>query len=145
MEVDARALFIWKDEDEDRIYRDLVDVVVEEIGRLDSLVEEVFDTKCVRAEVSDYKDYFKITVENYEIDGVNAVKEFYVLKVVTEVIVIPVRVVVDGNHEYTVALAQYFMTPKGCYRYHRIRYDVIGDVAKAVIRETFLEEVGASG
>jgi hypothetical protein len=144
LEVDMRALYVWKDEDEDRIYRDLVDVVGDEIGRIDSLVEEVFDTSCLKAEVFDYKDYFKVVVEPYKIGEVDAIKEFYVRKVVTEVIVIPVRVVV-GEYETTVALAQYFITPKGCYKYHRIKYDVIEDVAKAMIRETFLEEVAESG
>jgi hypothetical protein len=134
----VRSVWIYGEEEEKRIFEDLVDVVNEELKSTDKTVEDFFDVICSKAEISDYKDYYKVVLED-RIGEFEVSREFYVFKTGVEILVIPVKVVVSEDNEFTVAKAQYFLTAKGCYKYHRIEYDYIMDTAKAVIRFSVAE------
>jgi hypothetical protein len=139
----VRAIWVYGEEEEKRVFEDLLDVVKAELNTIDLLVEDFLDTVCSEAEISDYKDYYKVVLSD-RISVYNTVRELYVAKTKVEIIVIPVKVIVrednEGDIEFTVAKAQYFLTARGgCYKYHRVEYDVIIDTAKAIIANSIAE------
>lgn len=143
--VRIKYMWVYGEEEEKRVFEDLGEVVEAELQHLDFMVEEAFDVKCVEAEVTDYNQYYKVTLKD-RIRGVEATREFYISKTNVEVIIIPVKAVireVDGDTlEVTMAKAQYFMdmVNGGCYKYHVVDHYELLDLTKAIIRETFLEE-----
>ena len=144
----VRIKYMWVfegEEGEKTVFEGLAEVVEAELQHLDFVVEDYHDVKCVEAEVVDYNNYYKFMVKG-KLEVYDMVREFYISKTNIEVIIIPVKAVVrevDGDTlEVTMAKAQYFMdmVNGGCYKYHVIDYDELLDLAKSIIRETFLEE-----
>jgi hypothetical protein len=135
----VRSVWVYGEEEKKRVFEGLVEVVEAELQHIDSAFEGYYDVKCVEAEVVDYNNYYRFTVKG-KLGVYDMVREFYISKTSVEVITIPVEVKVDGGIVVTMARAQYFMVNGECYKYHVISYASIEDVAKAVIRETFLEE-----
>ena len=132
------------EEGEKTVFEGLAEVVEAELQHFDSMVEDYHDVKCVEAKVVDYNNYYKFSVEE-KLEVYDMVREFYISKTNVEVLIIPVKAVVrevDGDTlEVTMAKAQYFMdmVNGGCYKYHVIDHDELLDLAKFIIRETFLE------
>jgi hypothetical protein len=144
--VKVRAIWVYGEEEEKRVFEDLGEVVEAELKMLDSMVEDFHDVICVEAEVTDYRDYYRFAVKE-KLGVYDIVRESYVPKKNVTVIVIPVEVIVreveDSYIRFVLAKAQYFLTAKGgCYKYHRIDYDDMVEASRAIVTNSLVEAGG---
>jgi hypothetical protein len=138
-----RSVWIYGEEEEKRVFDDLADVVESELSMLDLMVENSYDVICVESEVVDYRNHYRFSVKE-KLGVYDIVREFYVPKRNVTVIVIPIEVVVreveeDSYIKFELAKAQYFITSKGCYKYHVIDYDDMVDASKAIVTNSLVE------
>lgn len=145
--VRVRAMWVYGEEEEKRVFDDLGEVVEAELKHLDSMVEDSFDVICVDSEVVDYRNHYRFSVKE-KLGVYETVREFYVPKRSVTVIVIPVELVVrevdDSYIKFVLAKAQYFLTRGECYKYHVIDYDDMVDASKAIITNSLIESVEVS-
>jgi hypothetical protein len=139
----VRSVWIYGEEEEKRIFEDLVDVVESELKHLDSMIEDSYDVICVESEVVDYRNYYRFSVEE-KLSIYNIVREFYVPKRNVTVIIVPIEVIVreveeDAYIRFELAKAQYFLTIANCYKYHIIDYDDMVDASKAIVTNSLVE------
>ena len=138
----VRSVWVYGEEEEKTVFEGLAEVVEAELQHLDFMVENFYDVVCTKAEVVDYRHYYKFSVEE-KLGVYDTVKEFYVHKKNVIVIVIPVEVAVrevdDSYIRFVLAKAQYFITGTNCYKYHIVDYDDMLEASKAIISNSLAE------
>jgi len=118
------------------IRRDLVNVVEEELRRLESS----FEFKCRDARVWEDQFYFEFNID-YPFGDLPATMTFYTRKTKVEQIAMKVEVLTMEGVSYHIATIWFYFVKGRCYRHHVVHSARLNDLAHAII-ETSKAEAG---